>query len=283
MSTPAPADRCVCCEALRKRLQEAQKDHSTQTKCHKKNPADDLICPITRELPCVPVIAMDGRTYEEEAIKTYFSTQHAKSAPIRSPITNEPMGNALLRAPHIKSLISTLIENDALQGDLAKTWQEKVQEVKEKEAWLEKAHEGFVLAMLKVAEGYSRGVHGFEKDRPKAYRWYQKSHDAGSVKGTARVGEFLVKGLGVQRSFPLGMMYLGQTAKAGSDLAAYLLGHAFAEGKYGMPVNEREAIFWLQKCLGACAHSHMKSVTKVKAKGLLSQLLDEQNHAAGEE
>ncbi|CAB9499641.1 expressed unknown protein [Seminavis robusta] len=214
--------------------------HDESSKCQKKDPADDLICPITRELPWVPVNAADGRAYEEEAIKKYFSTQHAKSAPIRSLVTNEPMGETLIPAPHIKSLIATLIENDAIQGDAAQAWNKK--------AMLEKANEG--LAMLKVAAGYCNGVDGFEWDRPNAYQWYQKSHGAGSVKGTARVGECLVKGIGVQISFTLGMMYLGQTAKAGSDLAAYLLGHAFAEGKYGMPVNEEKQFFGSRNAWG---------------------------------
>ncbi|CAB9496477.1 expressed unknown protein [Seminavis robusta] len=191
------------------------------------------------------------------------------------------MGDTLVPATQIKSLIETLIENGVIQGDLVESWNKKSQQMKEKEELLQKTNDGNE-GMLKVVEGFARGVNGFEKNRPKAYRWCQKLHDVGSVKGRARLGEYLVKGLGTQKSFTLGMLHLGQAAFAGSDLAAYLLGYAFAKGKYGMPVKEKEAIFWFRKCLGPCAYSHLSSKTKAKAQEHLNELLDNQNRGSDE-
>ena len=88
-------------EALRKRLQDwfdgtkdtsgkqgAKRERDTDdddevivveppAKKHpKKSPSDDLICPITLELPWEPVTAEDGRVYEKEAIE-----QHIEQTP----------------------------------------------------------------------------------------------------------------------------------------------------------------------------------------------------------
>jgi hypothetical protein len=94
-----------------------QKDAKNDSK--KKSPADDLICLITLELPWDPVMAEDGRVYERNAIEEHFN-QHQGA--LKSPITNKEMGQRLVRAPQIKSLIETLIENGGLDGELAVTW-----------------------------------------------------------------------------------------------------------------------------------------------------------------
>ncbi|CAB9519039.1 Sel1 domain protein repeat-containing protein [Seminavis robusta] len=257
-----------------KRRREAQEDAvpKNRNKRHKKNPADDLICPITRELPWSPVIALDGRTYEEVAIKKYFNRQRESGASIKSPITNELMGETLIPTPHIRSLIETLVENGTIQGDVLVAWNIKVKQMKKKNKLLQKANEGNVRAMLCLACFYPVN----------AYNWNRKAHDAGSVLGTARVGETLLKGIGVTKSLPLGIMYLTQAATAGSDLAAYCLGKFCAAGQYGMPVSEKEAIVWLQKSLGACTHKNLNDEGKVIAQVLLDNLLKKPNSAAGD-
>ncbi|CAB9519038.1 WD repeat, sterile alpha motif and U-box domain containing 1 [Seminavis robusta] len=172
MSAEMPAD---------KRPREAQADATNNpNKRHKKNPADDLICPITRELPWSPFIALDGRTYEESAIRNYFKRQRGRGASIRSPITNEPMGETLIPTPHIRSFIETLVENGTTQGDVLEAWNIKVNQMKEKGKWLQKANAGKVNVMLIVAINYSKGTDGFEYDSTKAYNWYKKAHDAGT-------------------------------------------------------------------------------------------------------
>ncbi|CAB9519371.1 Sel1 domain protein repeat-containing protein [Seminavis robusta] len=225
-----------------------------------------------RELPWVPVTAQDGRTYEKEAIETHFKTLQGKGLPIKSPITNEPMGGNLLPVPHIKSLIETLIDNKAIQGDTLEAWNEKVQEQKTKKDLLQKANEGSRRAMFKVAQHYAAGSNGFGEDAKLAFKWYKKAHAAGNVKATSFLGDALVNGKGVRKSRRLGSLYITQAATAGSDFAAYSLGKAFATGSWSLPENEDEAIFWLRKCLGDCAHFHMTKDMKKKAQGLLEEL-----------
>ncbi|CAB9521742.1 U-box domain-containing protein [Seminavis robusta] len=264
-------------------LNDATEDQSSNTsattseKHPKKNPADDLICPITRELPWVPVTAADGRTYEREAIKTYFKTQREKGLPIKSPFTNETMNDKLLPAPHIKSLIETLIENNVIAGDLLEAWNKRIEGEEEKEDLLQEANDGDGDAMYAVACHYEKGTWGFPEDPSLSFEWYKKSHQAGNTRGTACLGMAFLGGRGVERCHPLGMMYLGQAATAGSSFAACWLGTCLAKGYYGMPVNEKEGIFWLRKSLGVCAYPHMSNNTKIDAVLLLEKLLESQN------
>ncbi|CAB9517635.1 Sel1 domain protein repeat-containing protein [Seminavis robusta] len=262
---------------LRKRLREllavqAFISFRPKNKRQKKDPAADLICPITRELPWVPIIAQDGRIYEAAAIKTYFATQRQNGAPIKSPYTNAPMADTLLPVPHIKGLIETLVENEAIQGDALDAWNKKVKQMQKKDNLLQKANDGDSESMYTAARRYDDGLDGFEKDQSLAYQWYKKSHEAGNVKGTAMLGQCRVHGWGVEQSFPIGIHYLTRAAENGSDYAAYVLGKAFAKGRYGMTVNNKEAIFWLQKSLGDCAHQHAAESVKAKAQQFLGEL-----------
>lgn len=70
---------------------------STAPKRHKKSLEDDLICPITHELPFVPVMAEDGRVYERSAIEEYFKKN--VEGEVKSPMTGEMIGKGLLPAP----------------------------------------------------------------------------------------------------------------------------------------------------------------------------------------
>ena len=56
--------------------------------------AEELVCPITQELPVDPVTAEDGRVYERSAIEAHIRGRSAEA--LKSPITNEPMGPRLL-------------------------------------------------------------------------------------------------------------------------------------------------------------------------------------------
>ncbi|CAB9517637.1 unknown protein [Seminavis robusta] len=230
----------------------------------------DFICPITKELPWVAVIAQDGRTYEKEAIEQYFKTQQEEGLPIKSYITNEPMGTELVDVPRNKSLIESLIDRKVIQGPELVAWNKKVEQVKEKDKLLQRANGGDGQAM------YSAGINGFEKNLQLAYAWYKKSHEAGNVKGTACLGQCLVRGLGVTNKVAPGMHCLTHAANNGSDYAAYTLGKAFAKGYFGLPVNKKEAMFWLAKSVGVCTHSHMSGSFKVVAQKELDELVNSQ-------
>ena len=50
-----------------------------------KTPEDALLCPITLELFCDPVVAQDGHTYERKAIEQWLRRNGT------SPITNQSL------------------------------------------------------------------------------------------------------------------------------------------------------------------------------------------------
>ena len=82
----------------------------------KKSFADDLICPITLELPWEPVMAEDGRVYDRPAIEKHIKNH---TDDLKSPVTNEEMGKKLLPAVQHRNIIETAIEMGAMDKDLA--------------------------------------------------------------------------------------------------------------------------------------------------------------------
>ncbi|CAB9508797.1 SAM and U-box domain-containing protein 1 [Seminavis robusta] len=237
----------------------------------KSLPADDLICPITHELLWDPVTAEDGHFYEKEAIEEWIAVNS------RSPHTNEPIGNRLLPAPQIKSLIETLIQAGVIDGALADAWNEKDRAFRvnrNKDDLIRKAGSGNRTAMLNLARNYRIGLGGFDKDENLAYHLYETARDAGSVKATARVGICFCTGKGVSKATRRGVYFLTKAAFKGSDLASYELGMALADGKYGLYADEKEAIEWLQKASGDCRHMHMTAEQEFDCRVKLAVLLE---------
>lgn len=232
---------------------------------------DDLMCPITLELPCDPVYGEDGRVYEKSAIELYFRKQ--RNRPIRSCYTNEPMGKRLLAAPQMKDRIQRLIENGAIAGPEAQAWLQKVAAKEARDELLAKALEGDVQAMEMAAYRYARGIHGFEKDKEMAGYWSKKAHAAGSVFGMGITGSFLANGEGCVKNEKEGLLYLALAAGEGSDWAACKLGLALARGKYGLEINQPEAIRLLRKAVGnECSHKNMTREAKRQAEDMLRVL-----------
>ena len=98
------------------------------------NPADDLICPITLELPWDPVMASDGRIYERAAIEKHIQQHQGQ---LRSPMTNLPMSTDLTPAVHHKYLTANAVANGSIGGSLAEEWNKKVKKDKKDKEDLE--------------------------------------------------------------------------------------------------------------------------------------------------
>ncbi|CAB9526760.1 unknown protein [Seminavis robusta] len=148
-------------EVLRKRLRDSMDAEETAhqpAKRHKKSPADDLICPISLELPFDPVFAEDGRVYELTWIE-----EHIQNHPwdLKSPVTNQKMGKKQVPAIQHRNTIETLVESGVTGGDLAANWNENVEQEKKMEELLEKAEAGDADAMYRVGFYYAKGSYGF--------------------------------------------------------------------------------------------------------------------------
>lgn len=241
-------------------------------KCRKSSASDDLVCPITHELPFDPVTAEDGRLYERSAIEEHFEKHTGE---LKSPFTNEIMGQRLFPLPQIKNLIKTLIESRVITGDLADNWKKTGIEKEEMEDLLKDAEGGDTVAMNIVSRYYRRGKNGFKKNAKLACKWAEKAHSAGNVKGTAKLGRLLIFGEGVEKNVVQGMVLTTMAAERGSNVAAYHLGCAFGKGQFGLSFDIEQAILWLQRCLSDdCRHKHLNETGKEKAHILLQELMN---------
>ena len=113
--------------------------------------ADELVCPITSELPLDPVMAEDGRVYERSAIEQWFANKEEDQ--VKSPITNELMGKKLLPAVQVRNIIKTMVQSGALSGDKADAWNTRLEEEQEVEDTRMKAEGGNADAMRLWATG----------------------------------------------------------------------------------------------------------------------------------
>jgi len=246
----------------------------SERKRHGKNIADDLVCPITLELPFDPCMAMDGRVYERAAIEAHMKARPASE--LKSPYTNVSMDSTLLPATQHKNIIETLIENGDITGPLADRWNERVEEKKKMDCLMKKAVGGDAKSMAILGCRYRDATEGFPKDKKLAFQWTEKAHEAGNVSATARLGGMLCDGNCGERDPKKGIILLGIAAGRGSDYAAYRLGLAFADGKYGLKVDEGEARRWLQSCLSdACSSKTLIHSAKDEAQNKLDELAAE--------
>lgn len=262
-------------------LEEVVSDTTTSNQLNRHHRvADDLICPITLELPFDPVTADDGRVYERSAITKHIqmakedSQEEGGRQQLKSPLTNLPMGDKLLPAPQTKTLIQTLIDSGVIsESELVNAWNEKIKEHKKMVDYLQKAENGVLWAMLHVGYNYTRGDKGFRQDKKLGFQWIKRAHEAGSIQATSRLGKLLLDGNGVEKDRTLGILYLSMAAVQGSNYAAYRLGESFAHGEDGLPVNIPEAIKWLRKCLDpACAIKDLHELNMGTAREMLEEL-----------
>lgn len=253
----------------------SSKNRDAPTSKRQKSITNDLICPITLELPLDPVTAEDGRIYERSAIEEFFKSK--SDSQLKSPMTNQKMGRRLLPAFQQKNHIAALIENNLVGGDLAVSWKKKDLEKKELEYQLKKAENGDAEMMYVIGVYLELGQRGFKKNCKLAYSWYKKSHDAGDVKGTAAVGEFHLRGEGgVEKCQSNAVLWLTRAAMQGSNFAAYVLAEALSSGSGGFQKDNNEAIYWFKKIVdGDCAIDHLSSSGKDHSREMLQLLTNE--------
>ena len=228
------------------RLPPMTMQHQSQHKPRTHMVEDDLICPITLELPIDPVMALDGRVYERSAITKCFVGKDKAL----SPMTNQLIPTQLFPAPQHKNLIEKLIEDGVITGESADCWKRRAtKKPKRTSRLMQKAKDGDIPSMMLLSRYYTRGSGGFEKDANQAHQWTEKAHQAGFADATAILGKQLATGTGTQKNPQKGLLLLGQAAGQGSRLAAYWLGEAFAKGRYGLDIDNGESTPWLQQAL----------------------------------
>ena len=127
--------------------------------------------------------------------------------------------------PDWLSTLKESIENGTFQGDLAQTWKQKNEWKYEWERLLEKANQGNVEAMEKVAASYRDEDYGVTQDKAESFKWYTRLYENHrSVIGMTYVGDMLAFGEGVKKNKLKGQNLLFMAAHKGCNYAAFCLG-----------------------------------------------------------
>ena len=113
---------------------------------------------------------------------------------------------------------------------------------------------------------------GLRKDVAQARAWYKRAAELHDARGMAGYGEYLLKGYGGEANTAMGLFYTSRAADA-SDVAACVLGLAFAKGMCGLPKDTTQAKHWLERVVdGECEHKHVSQSGIEKAKAALQEL-----------
>ena len=231
----------------KKAVEEPATEQATKFRKVIDNGADELVCPITHELPVDPVTAEDGRVYERSAIEEWLQ-QNAKS-----PHTNEPMGTKLLPATQVKNLIASMVRSGAISGDKAGAWTKKLEGEKEVEEMRQKAEAGDAEAMMSLADWYQDGTNGLQKNLSERYRWAKRAADLDHAEGISDVSWCAFFGEGTEQNRALANVLCTQAAMMGVNHACYLLASRYADEtdahRGGLPRDLERAQYWAKKAL----------------------------------
>ena len=129
--------------------------------------AEELICPITQELPVEPVLAEDGRIYEKKDLLQWFGTDREA----KSPTTGDIIGTTLKPAPQVRNTIEALVKSGAIEGEIAEAWTKKLADETRVKEMRAKAEGGDEEAMYWLGVWHRHGTNGLVKDLAQARAW----------------------------------------------------------------------------------------------------------------
>ena len=238
--------------AAGKRRAASEPETEQQSKRYKEavdDAAEELICPITFELPVDPVMAEDGRVYERHAIEDWI----ARPGELKSPTANTPMGPRLFPARQVRNIIERMVRTGSISGPKAEAWSKKLAGEEEVKAMRARAEGGDAEAMRMLGYCYCRGEMGLAEDSKQAADWWQRGHDLGHATCTADLGACYARGEGVEMNKTYAVHLFSIAAKGGSEAGCSNLARAFAAGLKGLPQNAREATRWFRAMESATA------------------------------
>lgn len=269
--------------------QTAQRENEQAESKNRKRKVQDsedmlaeYLCPITQELPVDPVVAEDGQCYERSAIEAWIK----KNVPLRdfkSPVTNKTMGSQLVTARQTCSAIEQLVNKGIIVGEAATAWKEKRAEIegldKRWRETLNHARRGNALSMCEIGLNYRDGGNGFKKDLVKAVEWMKMSAAEEHPTAVANMAVFYFNGWGVKLDRGRGMFEMARAAKMGSEHAAAVAGHWFAEGNHFAAGKDAvEATRWFKLSRNCAFKDSVKSTRKIR-----DDWLRRHGHLEGEE
>lgn len=130
---------------------------------------DDFVCPITHELPTRPVVAADGKVYDESAWSTYVKSNLGR---FKSPWTNRPISKKAYFSLSIKEMLKQAVCDGHVKEELCTAWKQQLKLEQELEK-LKKNAKRDPLLFMTLGDRYYNGT-GVVSDIETAYMYYQK-------------------------------------------------------------------------------------------------------------
>ena len=134
----------------------------------------DLVCPITHELPTRPVVAQDGKVYDEAAWMTYVKTnKHGNK--IKSPWTMKTISKDAYFSVSLRQVIEKAVRDGHVSKDLHPSWKMRMKQENEIEMLKKELKKNPFVAMT-LGDHYYHGSHGVSKDVNVAQGYYEKGY-----------------------------------------------------------------------------------------------------------
>jgi len=244
----------------RKADDEAQEDLSEEASSVSDPLVAEYLCPITQELPIEPALAEDGRCYERDAIKKWFSMDQS-GAGARSPVTNEPMGKKLVPATQVKNMLKHLTERGILKGETVDKWHATMRDKAEYDAKIahldSKAKEGDLVAIKYLGFGYRDGTkEGLKVDPVRARHYFTEAMKLSDARCTTSLALLYINGKGMPKQESYGTTLMMRAAMLGSEHACAHLGWSYSLGQHGFPKDHSMAKYWYRKTVTDCDGCH---------------------------
>ena len=213
--------------------------------------AEELVCPITQELPIDPVMAEDCRVYERSAITAWLRTNNT------SPHTREAMGSKLTPIMQVKNLISSMVKSGAISGEKAGAWTQKLEQEREVDEVRRKAEAGDAYAMKKLGRWYRDGKYGLPKDPSSAAQWFKRGVDLDYPPAMYCLGLLYLNQFNTVSDFAPasttngradGLMLMAQAATMGFEYSCYALAKLYSTGR-GVTQDFKRAQYWAKKAI----------------------------------
>lgn len=227
--------------------------------------AEELVCPITQELPVDPVTAEDGRVYERSAIEAHIKGRSAEA--LKSPITNEPMGPRLFPAVQTRNNIERMVKSGAIGGDKAAAWQKRIEEEEMVAETRRKAEGGDRGAMRDLGFWYKDGRKGLAVDLKHSFEWFERAAELDEPAALSACAQALLEGKGVSRDTARGHFMLGAACALGAEHACYLKGWGHQFGVWGLKKDDKQVARWFRKMPG-CSVKNSAIARETAAKWL---------------
>jgi TPR repeat protein len=231
--------------------------------------ADTFVCPITMEYVFTPVIAEDGRVYEQWALQQWMDKD--ESLTFKSPATGVNIGKVVVHSLQIRQSIEHAINSGAVDSKKAYAWKRKLHEEKQFALLKKAAENGDLDATSKLGFYYRDGLGGKPVNVTEAIKCFQFAAEQDDPPATTALGVLHINGKGVARNVSKGIELLFKSAdlKDGSEHACAILGESYADGRLGMTKNMEAATHYFGK-MKKCTNRDSISLYRKKAKAVCS-------------